>query len=444
MSNNGSNYMSQTFQIQLSTDKAPKCWGETQLTYNENGAFIHIQSLENCKTSLQRVQLAARKIVAHKIPHISLVGEWPLEYQWHFWQGLSDPCYFPELELAPLAKAEAEQLNAMIKTYSWVKSLVNQTPEDIFPHSLCMQVGEYLTQLAPNEVSYEIMTGEALKDAGYTGIYNVGRGSRHEPALLTLDFIPKGSKLNSPAAVLVGKGITFDSGGYSLKQSQGMLHMKADMGGAATVSGALALAIINGLKSPVRLILCCAENMVSGEAYKLSEILKYRNGVSVEVVNTDAEGRLVLADGLIDACNSKTPLIIDAATLTGAAVTAVGEDYNAVFSMDDELCTEYLSIARKNYDQAWRLPLDESHKNNCPSAYADTANSKPIPGGGPGGASNAAGFLSRFIETPNKGWLHIDLAACYHANANAYFSAGATGRGTRSIASLLMNLSDKG
>jgi PepB aminopeptidase len=142
--------------------------------------------------------------------------------------------------------------------------------------------------------------------------------------MLELDFNPGKDPKAPVAAALVGKGITFDSGGYSMKTSQGMLTMKHDMGGAAIVTGALALAILRGLDKRVKLILCCAENLVSGHAYKLGDILTYKNGTTVEVVNTDAEGRLILADGLQLAGESGAPLIIDAATLTGAAVMALG------------------------------------------------------------------------------------------------------------------------
>ena len=142
--------------------------------------------------------------------------------------------------------------------------------------------------------------------------------------MLELDFNPSKDPKAPVAAALVGKGITFDSGGYSMKTSQGMLTMKHDMGGAAIVTGALALAILRGLDKRVKLILCCAENLVSGHAYKLGDILTYKNGTTVEIVNTDAEGRLVLADGLQLAGDSGAPLVIDAATLTGAAVMALG------------------------------------------------------------------------------------------------------------------------
>jgi PepB aminopeptidase len=258
--------------------------------------------------------------------------------------------------------------------------------------------------------------------------------------LLELDFCPKGCEKEPPAAALVGKGITFDSGGYSLKSTLGMLPMKCDMGGAATVASALALAICDGLTKRVKLYLCCAENLVSGKAYKLADILKYKNGVSVEVVNTDAEGRLVLADGLILADESNAPVIINAATLTGAACVALGVDYNALFSMDDKIAQQFESIAKQEYDPIWRLPLERFHQESCPSDYATTANSKAVAGGGLGGASNAAGFLSRFVDFENKQWVHFDLSACFQDSSGSLFAAGATGRGIRNIARFLCEL----
>ncbi|MDH5433736.1 MAG: aminopeptidase PepB [Gammaproteobacteria bacterium] len=433
--------MSKIFTISLTTDSIDSKWGDkANLSFDSNGAIIHLQSLEDNAKNLETIQKAGRTINGMKMPKVELTGTWTLEAQWHFWQGLYSPIKMPELEYAELPEAEMAQLKSRIKIYGWARKLINLSPEDLPPMQLATQVGEYLTQLAPDSVNYSIISGEELKDKGYVGIYGVGRGSVNPPALLTLDYCPKGLEKEVPAAALVGKGITFDSGGYSMKQTLSMLHMKSDMGGAATVSAALALAIANGLNKRVKLYLCCAENLVSGHAYKLADILKYRNGTSVEIVNTDAEGRLVLADGLIDASETDTPLIIDAATLTGAAMTAVGDSYNALFSMDENLASQFDQIAKQEFDLTWRLPLTMSHQNNCPSAYADTANSRPVPGGGTGGASNAAAFLSRFVRTPETGWIHLDLAACYKDSENALWSAGATGRGIRSIAAFLNQL----
>ena len=192
-----------------------------------------------------------------------------------------------------------------------------------------------------------------------------------------------------------------------------------------------------GLNKRVKLYLCCAENLISGHAYKLGDILRYKNGVSVEILNTDAEGRLVLADGLILASESGAQLIIDAATLTGAAITAMGDNYNAIFSFDRPLRERFLEYSDSENEAHWPLPLEPFHAASTPSNYADTGNSRPVKGGGPGGASNAAGFLSRFV-TRGRQWLHLDLAACAISNDSAYLSAGGTGKGIRSIARALL------
>ena len=290
--------------------------------------------------------------------------------------------------------------------------------------------------LAPEHISAKHIVGDALVEFGWHGIFEVGRGSDRPPVLLELDYNPTGNPDASVAVALVGKGITFDSGGYSIKSSEGMLDMKCDMGGAATVSAALSLAIMQQSQQRIRLYLCCAENLISGHAYKLGDVITYKNGLSVEIVNTDAEGRLVLADGLMAACEAQPGLIIDAATLTGAAVMAVGTDYNAIFTPQTDLAQKLSLIGQKHAEPFWQLPLEPWHSHMCPSPFADTANSRPQKGGGAGGASNAAGFLARFV-TPNIPWLHIDLAGAYQRNASALKPAGATGMGVLSIAELL-------
>jgi len=430
--------MKQRFQVALSDDQIDSQWGDkNNLSFTSEGATVHLKTLDDIQSNLETVQKAGRLLASMKIPDFKLVGKWSMEAQWHFWQGAYSPKKLPEITFSDLSDSDLQVLQNRIKVLAWVRSIINQTPEDLSPVNLATQAAEFLSELAPESISYQLISDQELVDKEYVGIHGVGRGSNRPPVMLILDFCPKGWQDQPPAAALVGKGITFDSGGYSMKSTLGMLHMKSDMGGAATVAGALGLAIANGLNKRVRLFLCCAENLVSGQAYKLADILKYRNGVHVEVVNTDAEGRLVLADGLIDASRSNAPVIIDAATLTGAAVVAVGDKYNALFSLDDELAETFDGIAKSEFDLTWRLPLTLEHQNYCPSAYADTANSRPIPGGGAGGASNAAGFLSRFLDNPEKGWLHLDLAACYKDSANSLWSAGATGRGVRSVAAYL-------
>lgn len=427
--------MNSNFEIILSDQTIESQWGNSTLSYSTSGATIHIQ-----RDPLITIQKNARKLSAQKIPRFQLSGDnWDLESQWAFWQGAFQAQKAPSIDFAKLDKDQQTELEARIKVFTWVKTVVNQSPEDLSPVALAETAAQLIKSIAPDKVSYEIISGEDLVKHGMVGIHGVGRGSTRPPCLLKLDYCAQ-SDSSKPDITLVGKGITFDSGGYSLKSSEGMLAMKADMGGAATVTGALALAAARGLNRHVQLHLCCAENLVSGHAYKLGDILTYRNDVSVEIVNTDAEGRLVLADGLINASQSGANYIIDAATLTGAAAVAVGNDYNAVLSMDEKLVNRFLTWSEEEHEPHWRLPLSKIHREKCPSAFATTANSRAKKGGGTGGASNAAGFLSRFVNEEGKGWLHIDLAAAYNGSDEAMYAAGGTAMGVRSIARALQEL----
>ncbi|MGH1410118.1 MAG: aminopeptidase PepB [Aeromonas sp.] len=421
--------------VWLSREFAPAEWGEgALLSHRADGMVIHLVTAN----PLLDIQQAARRLCQQGIQKVTLAGHWEREQQWAFAQGLQTPKAEVQLQWAMSSEEDREELEARWLCGRWVREMTNATPEQLGPLELAVEAASFITELAPDKVSHRILKGEALQQAGWVGLYQVGRGSVREPVLLELDFNPERDPKAPVAAALVGKGITFDSGGYSMKSSEGMLTMKCDMGGAAIVTGALALAMLRGLDKRVKLILCCAENLVSGHAYKLGDILTYKNGTTVEIVNTDAEGRLVLADGLQLASESGAPLIIDAATLTGAAVMALGGRYNALFGLDKGLVSRAMTYADAEHEPAWPLPLEPWHRQQCPSHYADTANSRPVKGGGPGGASNAAGFLSRFVANEGMGWLHIDLAACFSDNGDALWAPGANTLGMRTIARALL------
>lgn len=422
------------FHVSLSTQLPPDNWGvNTRISMNERGAVIHLLPEQD---DLATIQKAARVLDGYSLPGVVLAGEWSFEQQWAF--ALS---YTRARRPSPIVwadSADKEKLENYFQALCFTRKMVNDTPEDLSPETLAQRAVEWLTALAPSSVTSKMIVGEQLKQEGWVGIYNVGRGSNRPPVMLHLDFNPTGKPDAPVHAVLVGKGITFDSGGYSIKASEGMLDMKCDMGGAATVTGALGLAITQGLDKRVQLILCCAENLISGHAYKLGDVLTYANGVSVEVVNTDAEGRLVLADGLLAASAKQPTMIIDAATLTGAALVALGRDYHGVFGLDDDATQAMLHCAKLENERFWPLPLETWHQERCPSSFADTANSRPQKGGGAGGASNAAGFLSRFVDNGGKGWVHLDLAAAYNGGSTSDMPAGATGFGVRSIARMIL------
>ncbi|MCU6672333.1 aminopeptidase PepB [Leclercia adecarboxylata] len=425
--------MTEAMKITLSTQPADARWGE-KATYsiNNDGITLHL----NGSDDLGLIQRTARKIDGLGIKHVTLDGEgWDVDRSWAFSSGYKGPKGTRKIEWANLDAAAQKELTSRLTIIDWVRDTINAPAEELGPEQLAQRAVDLLNKVAGDNVSYRITKGEDLREQNYMGIHTVGRGSERPPVLLALDYNPTGDKAAPVFACLVGKGITFDTGGYSLKQSAFMDSMKSDMGGAATITGALAFAITRGLNKRVKLYLCCADNMVSGNAFKLGDIIRYRNGKNVEVMNTDAEGRLVLADGLIDACAQKPELIIDMATLTGAAKTALGNDYHALFSFDDKLANRLLASAAAENEPFWRLPLAEFHRNQLPSNFAELNNTASA--AYPAGASTAAGFLSHFVENYREGWLHIDCSATYRKAAVEQWSAGATGLGVRTIANLL-------
>ncbi|MFT4274453.1 MAG: aminopeptidase PepB [Pantoea sp.] len=424
----------QPMTITLSSQAADARWGDKALlSSNDSGMTIHLTGAD----VLLSIQRAARKLDGQGIRHVALSGEgWDLEKCWAFWQGYRGPKGSRQVEWPTLSEQDQNEFDRRLKIVDWVRNTINLPAEDLSPEQLAHSAIDLISAVGGDAVSYRITKGEDLREQGYLGIHTVGRGSTRAPVLLALDFNPGGDENTPVYACLVGKGITFDTGGYSLKQSGFMDSMKSDMGGAATVTGALALAISRGLNKRVKLYLCCADNMVSGNAFRLGDIIRYRNGKTVEVMNTDAEGRLVLADGLIDASEQKPELLIDAATLTGAAKTALGNDYHALFTFDDVLAQSLLGSAASENEAFWRLPLAEFHRSHLPSNFADLNNiASPAHSAG---ASSAAAFLSHFVSQYQQGWLHIDCSATYRKSAVDQWSAGATGLGVRTIANLLL------
>jgi PepB aminopeptidase len=418
--------------IFLSENPALIKWGNHALiSYAEQGATIHYKH----ETKLSSIQRAGRRFDNQGIKSVQLAGDgWDLESAWHFWQGFRHPKRNNVIEWPVLSNDEHQELTHRLLIIDWVRDTINLSADELGPVDLAQHCVTLISSLT-EQFQYQIIKGQELKDKNYIGLYSVGRGSIREPALLILDYNPT-NDANAPiATTLVGKGITFDSGGYSLKPTSFMESMKSDMGGAATVAGALALAIARGLDKRVKLILCCADNLVSGQAFKLGDILRYRNGKTVEVTNTDAEGRLVLADGLIDAQQDNPEMIIDCATLTGAAKIAVGNDYHSLLSFDDVLVDKLLQSATEEQEPFWRLPLAEFHRAQLPSAFADLNNAGQA---NTAGASTAAAFLSHFIENYRQNWLHIDCSATYRKSSVDLWATGATGIGVRSLANLLL------
>ncbi|GAK18621.1 LOW QUALITY PROTEIN: peptidase B [Vibrio sp. JCM 19053] len=401
------------------------------LSFAENGATIHLGEGHD----LGAIQRAARQLDGQGIRSIFLSGDnWDLESVWAFHQ-FRNPKKHGSVEWAALSDEEQAELQARITSTDFTRDIINKTAEEVAPRQLATMAAEFIKSVAPKgTVTARIVKDKDLLAEGWEGIYAVGRGSERTSAMLQLDYNPTGDE-NAPVfACLVGKGITFDSGGYSLKPSTFMSAMKADMGGSGTITGGLGLAILRGLNKRVKLILCCAENMVSGRALSLATSSLTKTAKPLRL-NTDAEGRLVLADGLIYASEQKPELIIDCATLTGAAKNALGNDYHALMSFDDELSHQALTAANQEKEGLWPLPLADFHREMLPSNFADLSNISS--GDYSPGASTAAAFLSYFVEDYKKGWLHFDCAGTYRKAASDKWAAGATGMGVRTLARFL-------
>lgn len=322
-----------------------------------------------------------------------------------------------EADAAVVARAQA-----LIAGQALARDLVNEPAAEIYPASLA-RVAE---GLAGEHVAVSVLDEVAIREKGMGGITGVGQASARPPRFVHMTYTPTGG--GSGSVVLIGKGVTFDAGGLSIKPTDGMLTMRCDMAGAAAVIGAMkAIAAIRpGIT--VHGIFGAVENMVAGNSYKLGDILRMYNGKRVEIHNTDAEGRLVLADCLAYASALKPDAIIDLATLTGAAVIALGDWYSAVYSASDALAGEILAAAEASGEGAWRMPLPELYKDKLKAEWGDLKNV----GGRAGGSITAALFLREFVDAPQ--WAHVDIAGpAFLDSALMHYSPGATGTMVRTL-----------
>lgn len=284
--------------------------------------------------------------------------------------------------------------------YFQVRDLINTPAQDLAP----LDLAKHAEQLAKQfKAKIHVIEGEALQKQGFNAIYTVGKAASRASCLVDLTW----GDTSAPKLTLVGKGICFDSGGLDIKNSAGMLTMKKDMGGAALCLGLARLIMGKQLPIRLRVLLACAENAVDGNSYRPGDVIRMRNGRSVEVTNTDAEGRLVLADGLAYACEEKPDLLLDFATLTAAARVALGPDLPAIFSNHQKTANDVLAAAEITQDYLWQLPLHQRYKNYLASSVADIANASS---NGFAGTIVAALFLQQFVD-PSVNWLHVDSFA---------------------------------
>jgi leucyl aminopeptidase len=297
-------------------------------------------------------------------------------------------------------RLNAKRIQDQVEAVFLVRDLINTAAEDMMPEQLADTIKDLAIRF---DAVVNETVGDGLIKANYPAIHAVGRASVHQPRLVDLRWGDPGR----PKVTLVGKGVCFDTGGLDLKGASSMRLMKKDMGGAAH---AIALArLVMGAELPIRLRLLvpAVDNAVSGSAFRPGDVLATRKGLSVEVDNTDAEGRLILCDALADGAAEDPDLMIDFATLTGAARVALGTEVPALFCNDDTLAEDLLRASGDAHDPVWRLPLYAPYKELIESTVADMVNSASRPFGG---AITAALFLEAFVP-PSISWAHFDLMA---------------------------------
>ena len=337
-------------------------------------------------------------------------------------------------EEAPLRKA-LEQEETLLETVLWTRDIANVPADTATPEWLAEQARGLAKEY---NVKVTVFDEKKLAEMNCGGILGVGSGSSHPPRLILLEY--GGGARSGKTVAVVGKGITFDSGGISIKQAQGMSAMKYDKSGACAVLGVVRAAA--ALKVPPRVIgvMACAENLPGPTAYRPGDVLRTHGGKTIEVLNTDAEGRVVLSDALAYVVEHYHPdQVIDMATLTGACVVALGPDIAGLMSNDEDLAQALLDASRQTGEQVWRMPVTDTHREMVKSEIGDVRNSTEMR---EAGALTAAAFLENFVG--GTAWAHLDIAGPGYNEgptsryAPSYFNKGATAFGVRLVSRYLM------
>ncbi|MBS4191891.1 leucyl aminopeptidase family protein [Bacillus sp. FJAT-49705] len=310
------------------------------------------------------------------------------------------------------------------------RNLMNEIPNVLNPETFPTILRE---EFAHSDVQVNVFNKEKLEELEMNGVLTVCRGSKYKPSFVELIYCSDETK---PLTALVGKGVTFDTGGISLKTGRDISNMRMDMGGAAAVAGAVKL--LSALRAKVNVIalIPMVENTIDNTSVLPSEIIRYKNGHTVQVANTDAEGRLILADGLIRAGEWGAKYVVNIATLTGAIANALGSKIAGAFG-DERLSFEMKEIGRENGDFIWPMPLVEEYESYLNSDYADFSN---ISSKGEAGSITAGLFLRRFVPKSCR-WLHVDMAGVMESEETGYYAKSATGYGVRLLADFTVHVS---
>jgi leucyl aminopeptidase len=327
--------------------------------------------------------------------------------------------------------AALAEMEAVCEAVILVRDLVNRGPSDKYPAKYAKDVAALAKGV--KGLTLKVLDKKAIAAWPMAGLMAINQGSANPPVFIHLHYKPSGKARKKVA--LVGKGVTFDSGGLSLKPAGSMMDMKCDMAGSATV---IALALLAAkLKLPVEVHACApvTENLPGADAIKIGDIIRYANGKTAEMCNTDAEGRVILADGLLYAESLKPDLILDFATLTGAAIVALGMNISAVLG-DDKLCERFEQLGQRTGESFWQLPLPDAYRKHIESKVADIKN---VGASGEAGTMAGAFYLKEFVTT--KSWVHFDIAGpAFLKGEDGVNPAGGTGIPVRTVHAFLKSL----
>jgi leucyl aminopeptidase len=323
------------------------------------------------------------------------------------------------------ADADAAEVARLVEAARIARDLINTPANDLGPDAMEREIRAFATA---RNMTIKVTSGDDLLAAGFPMIHAVGRAAAEPPRLIDLTW----GNETDPKVTLVGKGVTFDTGGLDIKPASGMLLMKKDMGGAANVLG-LAHAIVSaGLKVRLRVLIPVVENAISASAFRPGDVLTSRKGITIEIGNTDAEGRLILADALALADEESPELLLDMATLTGAARTALGPDLPPLYSTDDDLARALMAVGAATDDPLWQMPLWHPYDSMMSSKIADVNNAGSS---GFAGSVTAALFLGRFVANA-KSWVHLDIYG-WAPEARVARPQGGTDQGIRAVYGVL-------
>ena len=313
-----------------------------------------------------------------------------------------------------------EEVVTLLDGVNLTRDLVNTPANDLYPETLAQKV---LDKFEGTDVDVQVFDKAQLEEMGADALLAVSHASVKEPRLIVLSYLPLGD--SEPAVSLVGKGVTYDSGGYAIKTAKGMAGMKTDMAGAASMIGTMYALAKNKVQKNAVAVIAATENMIAGDAMKNGDIIGSLKGTTIEVLNTDAEGRLILADALYYAATKvNSSCIIDAATLTGAVIAALGKNITGTMTNDQALLDEFQAVSKSTGEDMWQLPIHDDFKQQTKGKISDLVNIAVNSSGA--GTMFAAAFLEHFVEeTP---WIHLDIAGTSSsAKGNKYLPDGASG-----------------